>query len=162
MAFAFIAQIDFVDAKNKSSFTRIRIPSGLTYAQYVAFIQDAAQAATDISGCLVTGASLNLAIDLTAASLGGVAAAAADIASKAFFKVKSAVAGFFAKFQIPTFDEDNLVIAGSDEIDTADTAVATFITLLETGDGTVVPCDKYGNALTDTEIAREQFMKHNG
>lgn len=162
MALAFTAQIDFVDAKNKASFTRIRIPTALTIAQYTSFIQDAAQALTDISGCLVTGASLNVALDLAGASLGAAAAAAANIATKGFFKIKSAVSGFFAKLQIPTFDEDNLVIAGSDQIDLADTAVATFVTLLEDGDGTVVPCDKYGNALTDVDIARELFMKHNG
>lgn len=162
MALAFTAQIDFVDAKNKSSFTRIRIPTGLTIAQYTSFIQDAAQALTDISGCIVTGASLNLALDLAGASLGSAAAAAANIATKGFFKIRSAVSGFFGKFSLPTFDEDNLVIAGSDQIDLADTAVATFVTLVETGDGTVVPCDKYGNDLTDVDIAREIFMKHNG
>lgn len=162
MALAFTAQIDFVDAKNKASFTRIRIPTGLTIAQYTSFIQDAAQAITDISGCIVTGASLNVALDLAGASLGSAAAAAANIATKAFFKVRSAVSGFFAKMSLPTFDEDNLVVAGSDAIDTADTAVAAYITLVETGDGTVVPCDKYGNDLTDVDIARELFMKHNG
>lgn len=160
MAFAIIAQIDFKDAKNKSSFTRIRIPTGLTIAQYTSFVQDAAQALTDISGCIVTGASIG--INFTFTGLGAAAAAAADVASKAFFKVRSSVAGFFAKFQIPTFDEDGLVVAGTDEIDTADTAVATFITLVETGDGTVAPCDKYGNDLVDVEISREHFIRHNG
>lgn len=160
MAFALIAQIDFKDAKNKSSFTRIRIPTGLTIAQYTSFVQDAAQALTDISGCIVTGASIG--INFTFTGLGAAAAAAADVASKAFFKVRSAVAGFFAKMSIPTFDEDSLVVAGTDQIDTADTAVAAFITLVETGDGTVAPCDKYGNDLVDVEISREQFMEHNG
>jgi hypothetical protein len=158
MAFALIAQIDFKDAKNKSSFTRIRLPTGLTIAQYTSFVQDAAQAATDISGCIVTGASIG--INFTFTGLG--AAAAADVASKGFFKVRSAVAGFFAKMSIPTFDEDTLVVAGTDQIDTADTAVAAYITLVETGDGTVAPCDKYGNDLVDVEISVEQFMRHNG
>jgi hypothetical protein len=160
MAFALIAQIDFKDAKNKSSFTRIRLPTGLTIAQYTSFVQDAAQAATDISGCIVTGASIG--INFTFTGLGAAAAAAADVASKGFFKVRSAVAGFFAKMSIPTFDEDTLVVAGTDQIDTADTAVAAYITLVETGDGTVAPCDKYGNDLVDVEISVEQFMRHNG
>lgn len=160
MAFAVIVQVDFKDAKNKSSFTRIRVPTGLTPAQYTSFAQDAAQALTDISGCIVTGASIG--INFTFTGLGAAAAAAADIASKAFFKVRSSVAGFFAKMSIPTFNEDQLVVAGTDQIDTADTAVAAFITLVEAGDGTVSPCDKYGNDLVDVEINRELFMEHNG
>lgn len=160
MAFALIVQIDFVDAKNKESFTRVRVPNGFTIAQLTTFAQGLAQAVTNISGCRVTGASIGINFTLT--GLGAAASAAADVASKAFLKVRSAVAGFFAKFQIPTFDEDGLVLAGTDDIDTADPAVAAFITLIETGDGTVAPCDKYGNDLVDTEIAREQFAEHNG
>ena len=160
MAYAFIVQIDMVDAKNKSSFTRIRIPTTFTIPQMTTFAQDAAQAITDISGCRVTGASIGVNFTLT--GLGAAAAAAADVASKAFFQVRSAVAGFFAKFAIPTFDEDNLVVAGTDEIDTANAAVATFVTLVESGNGTIAPCDKYGNDLTDVYVSREQFTKHNG
>lgn len=159
MAFAFIVQIDFKDAKNKSSFTRIRIPTGFTIAQMTSFAQDAAQAVTDISGCIVTGASIGANFTLT--GLGGAAAALADVASKAFFKFTSAVSGFFAKMTVPTIDEA-LVVPGTDQIDTADTAVAAFLTMIETGNGTIAACDKYGNDLTDTEIAREQFMEHKG
>jgi len=160
MAFALIVQIDMKDAKNKASFTRIRVPTGLNIAQYTTFAQDAAQAVKDISGCIVTGASIG--VNFTFTGLGAAASAAADVASKAFFKVRSAVAGFFAKMSIPTFDEDNLVVAGTDEIDTADTAVAAYITLVETGNGTIAPCDKYGNDLVDVEISRELFMEHRG
>lgn len=160
MAFAVIVQIDFKDAKGKSSFTRIKVPTGFTPAQYTTFVQDAAQAIKDISGCIITGASFGVSFTLT--GLGAAAAAAADVASKAFFKVRSSVAGFFAKMSIPTFDEDNLVVVGTDQIDTADTAVAAFITLVETGNGTILPCDKYGNDLVDVTISREQFMRHNG
>lgn len=160
MAFAFIAQIDMVDAKNKTSFTRIRIPTTFTIAQMTTFVQDAAQAVTNVSGCRVTGASIGLNFTLT--GLGAAAAAAADVASKAFFKVRSAVAGFFAKMSIPTFDEDTLVVAGTDQIDTANAAVATYIALVETGNLTISPCDKYGNDLVDVEISREQFMRHSG
>jgi len=160
MALALIAQINLVDDKNKTSFTRVRVPTGFTIAQYTSFVQDLAQAVTNISGCRVTGASISL--NFSMAGLAATASSVADVASKAFFKVRSAVAGFFAKFSIPTFDEDSLVLTGSDQIDTADTDVAAFIALVETGDGTVVPCDKYGNDLTDVTIARELFMRHNG
>lgn len=160
MALAFIVQIDMIDAKAKTSFTRIRIPTSFSIAAMTTFAQDAAQAIVDITGCRVTGASIGINFVLT--GLGAAAAAGADIARKAFFKAKSTVAGFFAKMSIPTFDEDNLVVAGTDQIDTADTAVAAFITLLQTGNGTVAPTDKYGNSLTDVDISRELFMKHNG
>jgi len=160
MALALIAQINLVDDKNKTSFTRVRVPTGFTIAQYTSFVQDLAQAVTNISGCRVTGASISL--NFSMAGLTAAASAVADVASKAFLKVRSAVAGFFAKMSIPTFDEDSLVLTGSDQIDTADVDVAALIALIETGDGTVVPCDKYGNDLTETTIARELFMRHNG
>lgn len=160
MAYALIVQVDFIDAKSKTSFTRVRLPTGFTLAQYTTMAQDIGQALKDISGCAVTGISIGVNFTLT--GLGAAAAAAADIASKAFFKVRSSVAGFFAKMSIPTFDEDSLVVAGSDQIDIADAAVSTFVTLVETGNGTIAPVDKYGNDLVDTEISREQFMEHNG
>ena len=51
------------------------LPTGLTIANYTAFVQDAAQALTDISGCIVTGASIG--INFTFTGLGAAAAAAA-------------------------------------------------------------------------------------
>ena len=160
MAFAVIIQVDFVDAKNKTSFTRIRVPTGFTIAQYTTFAEDVCQAISDISGCVITGASIGL--NLTMTGLATTVTAGADIAVKAFFKFRSAVAGFFAKMALPTFDEETLVLAGTDQIDTADTAVAAYIALVETGDGTILPCDKYGNDLTALDISRELFMGHNG
>lgn len=160
MALALIAQIDYVDGKNKASFTRVRVPTGFTVAQYTTFVQDLAQAVCDITGCLITGASINLSFSLT--GLNTIASAASNVAAKMFLTVKSAVAGFFSKFSIPTFLGDTMVTAGTDQVNLADTDVAALVTLLEDGDGTVVPCDKYGNALTTTDIARELFTKHNG
>ena len=160
MALALIAQIDYIDGKNKSSFTRVRVPTGFTIAQYTSFVQDLAQAVCDITGCLITGASINLSFSLT--GLNTIASSAANVAAKMFLKIRSAVAGFFAKMSIPTFLGDTLVVAGTDQIDTADTDVSALITILEDGNGTVIPCDKYGNALAVTDIARELFTKHNG
>ena len=162
MALALIAQVDYVDGKNKSSFTRVRVPTGFTIAQYTSFVLDLAQAVKNISGCLITGASINLSFSLEGLGLNTIASSAANVAAKMFLKIKSAVAGFFAKMSIPTFLGDTLVVAGTDEIDLADTDVATLVTLLEDGNGTVIPCDKYGNALSTTDIARELFAKHNG
>lgn len=159
MALALIVQIDFVDAKNKTSFTRVRVPNGFTIAQYTTFAQSLAQAVTNISGCRVTGASIGL--NFTFTGLAAAATEAADVATKAYFKVRSAVAGFFAKFYLPTFDEA-LVLAGTDEINQADTAVAAYITLVETGDGFVIPSDKYGGDLAEVTVAREHFMEHRG
>jgi hypothetical protein len=164
MAFAVTIQIDFKDAKNKSSNTRIRVPTGFSIAQYTEFAQDVVQLVANISTARIVGASVNFALDLSTAVLTNTVSALADVATKAFIKVNSAVAGFFGKFEIPTFDEDNLVVVGTDQIDTADTNVAAFITGLEEGydlttGGVMAPVDKYGNDLTTTTIARELFQK---
>ena len=85
MALALIAQIDFVDAKNKTSFTRVRIPNGFTIAQYTTFTQELAQAVTNISGCRVTGASIG--VNFTFTGLGAAAAAVDAVPSLATMKL---------------------------------------------------------------------------
>jgi len=160
MALAFVIQVDFIDSRKKTSFTRIRVPTSFSIAALTTFAQDAGQSIVDITGCKVTAISVGLSFALT--GLGAAAAAGADIASKAFIKVKSAVAGLFAKMSIPTIDEDAITITGTDEIDLANAGVATLVTLLQTGNGTVAPTDKYGNDLVSVDISVSQFMEHKG
>jgi hypothetical protein len=165
MALAVTMQVDFVDSKNKSSSTKIRIPTGLTIDQFVEFAQDALQLIANINICRITGASLNFGLDLSGATLTNVQNVLADIGSKAKMVYNSAVAGLRAVFNIPTFDEDNLVTAGTDQIDIADTDVAAFLTGIEEGydlttGGVMAPVDKRDNDLTTPTVTRSIFVAH--
>jgi len=162
MALAVTIQIDFKDAKNKSSNTKIRVPTGFSIAQYGEFAVGMCQLVANINTGRIVGCSINFALDLAPAALTNVVNALADIGSKAFLQLNSAIAGFRAKFKIPTFDEDNLVAAGTDTIDTSNAAVLTLLTGLTSGyaitGGNMSPTDKYGNDLTTLSFARENFM----
>jgi hypothetical protein len=165
MALAVTIQLDFKDAKNKSSSTKVRVPTGNTIAQYVEFAQDFAQLAANISTARIIGVSVNFALDISG-GLSNVISNLSNVASKAFLQFRSSVSGFFAKMKIPTFDEDNLVIVGTEDIDTTVLAVDDLITAITGGlavtGGTIAPCDKYGNDLTDLSFARGIFAKHAG
>ena len=166
MALAITITVYFVDDKSKKTSTDVKVPTGFSIAQYQEFAVGAAQVIKNCSGCEITGVSIAFGLDLSSAGLTNIANTTADIAAKGFFKLSSAVAGFFAKFNIPTFDQSNLVIAGTDTIDETDTAVAAFIAGLEGGytitSGNMAPTDKRGNDLVDTTIAAQRFFAKSG
>jgi hypothetical protein len=165
MALAVALRIDFIDAKGDTSFTKIRVPSGFSIAQYLEFGAAMCQFISDTSQCLITGASLTFGIDLSGLGLKVAAASVADVFQKGYFAFTSAATGFFKRFRVPTFDED-LVTANSDAIDTVDADVAAFIAantngIVVTGT-TVQPTTERGHDLTGLSEAREVFRKHNG
>jgi len=165
MALAVTIQIDMKDAKNKSSFSRVRVPTGFSIAQYAEFAADFGQLVSNATTCAITGISINFALDLSSATLVNTVTVAADVAHKAFIQMRSAVAGFVSKFKIPTFDEDGLTLAGTEEIDTSDVFVAALLAGLENGydlptGGVMAPVDKYGNDLTTPSITRTIFQSH--
>jgi len=158
MALAVTVRFDLVDDKDKTSFTKIRVPVTFSLAQYAEFGTAAAQLIANISICKITGGSLTFAIDLSGLGLRTVASIASDIAEKAAFIFGTAVTGFAAKLRLPTFNE-NLVPPGSDAIDLVDADVAAFVAAMEdgivvTGD-TIQPTDDRVNDITGVTQARE-------
>lgn len=163
MALAFTANFTFRDDKGKSSSTKIRIPTSFTVAQAVEFAQDAAGLLAVASNGVITDVSLSVDVSAFGLGLKTVAGITADFFQKALFTMRSAVNGLFSKINVPTFNED-LVLAGTDQIDQADTDIAAFITALEDGidDGLgtfIQPIDLRGNAITEVSAAREVFRK---
>jgi len=165
MALAVTVRYDFVDEKNKTSFTKIRVPTGFSIAQYVEFGIAMAQFVANISSCTITGGSITFGIDLSGLGLKTAANSLADIAQKAYFAFNSAVTGFKKRLRIPTFDEAK-VNAGTDSIDTVDAAVAAFTTAMTNGivvtGGTIQPSTERGQDLTSLSEAREVFRRHRG
>lgn len=161
MALAITVRFDFVDANGKKSFTEVPVPNGFSIAGYLEFATDMAQLITNISGCQVTSASLNVALDFSAATIKSVANTLADVAEKAHYIFSSAVAGFKRLFKIPTRLEVDETV-GSDDMNQADVGQAFFIALLETGaavtGGTVGFTDTYHNDLVSVQSARTVLM----
>lgn len=160
MPLAPAVRITFKDAKNKSSFTKIRIPTSLSVAQWTGFAAAAAQVVLNLSTCRITKVGVYASLDLT----GFVKASPAllsDVEQKAQFRFFTNDTGFDAKMFIPAINE-NIVLANSDVIDEADATVAAFITAMETGFGATTPvtaCDSRANDVTALKFAREVFNR---
>lgn len=161
MALAVVIRFDFQDATGKKSFTEVTVPTGFSLVDYLTFAEDMGQLLTNISGCQLTSASINVALDLSGATLKTVANTLADVAEKAHYIFSTAVAGFKRLFKIPTRLEIDEV-AGSDAMDTADIGQAFFIALIEAGatvtGGTVPFTDAYLQDLVALDSARTVLM----
>lgn len=162
MALAVSVRFDMIDAKSKTSFTKVRVPTGFTISQYIEFAQAMAQLITDMSNCTVTRAGITFGIDISGLGLKVAAAVLADVYEKARFQFNTAVAGFKAFFRLPGYDETKSV-TGSDAVDQADPDVAALIAAYEdgivvTGD-TISPTDSRGNDITAIQFAREVKRK---
>jgi hypothetical protein len=132
MVLAFSLRLDFVDAKGKTSFTKMRIPTGFTLANYTQFAQAAAQLYSDNSECSVTSAGISFDVDLSGLGLDTVASDVTRIARKLWLRFTTAVSGFLAQTKIPGLRETQMV-AGSKNIDQTDTDVAALVSAFEDG-----------------------------
>lgn len=161
MALAVSVRFSFVDAKGKTSFTKVSVPTGFSIADYVEFAQDMSQLLANITEGQLTGASVTFGLDLSGLGLKAVASGLADAGQKAFFIFRSAVTGFRKRLSIPTLSELK-VVAGSDDIDQADVDVAAFITAMEDGVvvtlGTIAPTDSRAQDLVAVSSAKETFL----
>lgn len=155
-------QVNFTieDAKGKSSTTNVYVPASFAIADYIEFGTAMGQIIADLSEGILTSISISLPLSLSGATIRSAAAIAADVAKKALFTAGSAVAGLFARFNIPTYDESHTV-DNTDEMDMADADVAAVVAILEGGAGGANPCDLRGNNLTDVLSGREIFQKFN-
>lgn len=150
----------FVDDKNKTSTTKLHIPTGLTIAQITTFASTSGQVLADFSNCRVTRVSPCIGIDLSELSLPS-AGATSDWWEKAIFTMRTAF-NTVAKVLVPTF-RDTMIVDGSDSVDVTDPDVAAFITALEDGivttGGTIAPVDLRDNDVSEVTASKELFSK---
>lgn len=162
MVLAVGVKVSFVDAKNKTSSTRLALPNSLSLVQIGEFLTAGAQIITNMTTCRITSISATFSVDISGLGLKATANVLADAAKKAFFGFNTAVSGFFTKMKVPTIDESK-VAAGSDAIDTEDSDVAAFRTMFINGvavtGGTASPCDSYENDIVSGRYSRELSTK---
>lgn len=162
MALAITVRFDFVDDSGKTTFTKLRVPTGPSIDQLVEFAQSAGQIFATASECEIT----NISLTFTFTPPAGLAIAAQpliDIAAKAAFQFRTVVSGLFAKFRIPTLD-DAQVVGGSDDVDVSDPLVSPLISLVEngavvSGPATILFTNNREHAVSTLAFAREQFRK---
>jgi len=150
------------DTKGKESFSKIRIPNSLTFAQYTAFGEAAASVVKAMSTAELTEVSVSIGLDLSGASLRTVATQFADWFNKGFIQASNLINGLTGKFNIPTWDDANNA-SGSKNMNMADADVMALTTLITDGldvSGTLIyPVALRGDALSQVDIAVEAFRE---
>lgn len=134
--------------------TGVHVQSGASLAQYAAYAVAHAAAMDDIVlGAINPIATLSIAIDISGLT-GNTLDPASDVEQIAAFQFASAD-GEPVDVNVPGLLLAD-VVAGSDALNTADTEIAAFITLMEDGDGTVAPCSIAESDIVATFYARKE------
>lgn len=132
--------------------TSVHVPSGFTLAQYATYANDLANVIDDIViGQVKPRANMTIPVDISALT-GNTLDPTSDVEQIAAFQFLSAD-GEPVDVNIPGLLGAD-VVAGTDGLNTADTQIATFITLMEDGDGTIAPCAVNESDITTTLYAR--------
>lgn len=154
MAIAPKIRIKITDNDGDPANTEIHVPAGMTIAQYAAFANAYANAIDDIViGRVDPKGVMTIPVDISALT-GNTLDASADVEQVAAFQFID-TNGEPVDINVPGLLAAD-VVAGTDGLDTADTQIAAFITLIETGDGTVAPCSVSEADITSTLYARKE------
>lgn len=160
MVLAVTIRYEIQDIVGKKSFTKVRVPTGTTIAQYTGFAQAMAQLIADVNTGVITRAGVCVSLDLSGLGLKALAAAGSDVAEKLQWLFNTAVTGFKAKLRIPGLD-DQYVVEGSNAIDLSDPDVMALETALVDGQavtaGTISATNGRGHDITGTSTAKQAF-----
>jgi len=162
MVLAVSIRFDFVDNKAKTSFTKVRVPTGFEISHYSEFAVGLSQLFANISTGRITRVSFCVGLDLSGSIIKAIASGLSDVSQKALFGFSTVISGFRTKSKLPAISETK-VIAGSDALDLGDADVAAFVSAMETGivvtAGTVQPVDTRDNDVESLDFAHELFRK---
>lgn len=147
-------RVKITDNDGDPANTSIHVPSGLTIAQYGTFANAYANAIDDIAlGRVDPKGIMTIPVDISALT-GNTLDPASDVEQIAAFQFQDAN-GEGVDVNVPGLLLAD-VVAGTDGLNTADTEIAAFITLMEDGDGTVAPCSVSEADILGTFYARKE------
>jgi hypothetical protein len=162
MALPISVYFNIADAKGDVSTVTIPIPSTVTLPNAVLFTA----AMAELIQPLVTGSlrDCGFSVSVTPGQAWPDVSLLADVQEKATFNLRT-VGGWLKKISLPTFFE-SLFAPNSKVVNTANGAVAAFVTALEDGvsvGGNIVRiCDSRGDLLDHLESAVESWGKSRG
>lgn len=147
------------DAKGKVSTVKINFPQNSDVGQVLSFAVDTGTMINNIIKGRIVDAGLGIQVSLTGATIRNAPDPDSDVEEGARFSWNT-LSGAITGFRLPTFDEDKLV-AGTNNVDLADTDVNTFVQRMLSGKTTglvnVSPSDDRGSDITNVAAARESF-----
>lgn len=147
------------DAKGVKSTTRMNFPTSTD----IAVLKEFARSTGTLIDAIIRGRIVDVSVGIGVENLPGTWKAAAlptaDVEEGARFSWRTAL-GSLPSFRLPTFDED-LMLAGTREVDLADADVDAFVDRITAGltQGliNVSPSDDRGEDITVLDYARESF-----
>lgn len=158
MAIAFEVVYTFEDDDGDSAESAIKIPSSPSIAQFTEFAQAMAQLIDPIVSGLISSAGVRVSIDISALT-GNIKASQGDVQDVGAFRYRTGDARP-VRVNVPAISEA-LVLANSDDLDTAAPAVSAFNTAMLSGiavvGGTIQPCDVDEDDIVTLSFARERF-----
>ena len=158
MAHAFALTYTYQDDAGKTATHDIHVPTAFSIAQFTEFGRSMADLLDNIVSGLITSVDLTLTADLSGLLLNFVEPEG-DVEEVASFQFATAD-NRSVEINLPAINED-VVLAGSNDIDQTDAGIAAFITAMESGiavtGGTIQPCDVNQDSIVDTVYAREAF-----
>lgn len=162
MALAVSLRIDFIDSKKKASFTKIRLPTGRTLADYKDFGEQICQLFLNAGTGRITNASVCFGVDLSGAGLSTNASSVSKVTRKGNFRFFTASSGFLAKVRVPSIAESK-VVSGSDDLDQGDADVIAYVDDLVNGvtvtGGTMTFTNGRGHDITALKAVKERFQR---
>lgn len=154
MAIAPKIRFKVTDNDGDSANTEIHVPAGLTIAQYAAFANAYANAMDDIVlGRVEPKGTMTIPVDISGLT-GNTLDPSSDVEQIAAFQFLD-TNGEPVDINVPGLLLAD-VVAGTDGLNTADTQIAAFITLIEDGDGTVAPSSVSEADITTLVYARKE------
>lgn len=146
------------DAKGAKSTIQVSFPGATLLGAIITFMQNFLPLLDVIIGGQILSYSANFNVsDLGTYGLKGAPAANTDVEEGALF-VWTSENGFLSRNRYPTFLETK-ILAGTRQVNVADTDVAAVINDMVAGVGGTAPSDGRGDDITALSSAKEMFQK---
>lgn len=158
MAVAFEVVYELTDESGGKAETAIKLPTSFTLTQFTEFGRAMALLVNNIVEGIVSGAGLRVAVDISGLT-GNILDASADVEDVGAFQYATAD-NRPVRLNVPGISE-TMVIAGSDDLDTAHVNIAALNTAMISGiavtAATIQPTDIAEEDIETLVFARERF-----
>lgn len=158
MTVAFEIVYEYTDASGDKAESAIRLVTNLTLVNYIDFARAMGVLVNNIVGGIVSRAGLRVAVDVSALT-SNVVDTTSDVEDVGAFQYAT-VDNRPVRVNVPGIVEAK-VLAGSDDLDTADPAIAALNTAMVSGiavtAATISPTDQAEDDITTLIFARERF-----
>lgn len=153
------------DAKQAISTTEINLPEATSETNATLMAVRLSQLISPLIAGEIVRVGISKEVDVSGLPAGELES---DVEEGARFQFRTS-GGHYTALRLAAFDEE-FMLPGTENVDISDGTVSAFIAAMVNGvdlsafggSGTVQPCDKRGETVTELSFAREQFQGERG